>query len=220
MIKDYIEADSDLVRTSEDETSFENPDSLLPKSIENVEFNENENIYGEGINVLLRLIKYAHTDANSKNTGLTNLFDFSSFFTRLQYYNSQTRKIDCKALKRFIDSYYLYCTDHDIDYLVKDSFVNYLEENYEYVSDAKKSAFKTFIDCNWEDIKNRIIYSMVSNSALWIIIGSNTLTSVTCSNLTFTVCRIFTICLFFKVAILLLQINKKYLTLLIQKEQN
>ena len=51
------------------------------------------------------------------------------------------QKIDCKALKGFLDAYYAYCSDRDIDYLVQTSFVRYLEENYDYISDAKKNKF-------------------------------------------------------------------------------
>ena len=80
-------------------------------------------IYKRGVCKDPRLIKYAHTGASGKNTGLTSFFNFSQHFTKLPYYNNQTHKIDCKALKRFIDSYYSYCSDKDLEYLNKKSFV-------------------------------------------------------------------------------------------------
>lgn len=158
VISDYIEVDSDVTRTSEDISAFDNPDYILSgNSQSEIDHAHHESMNEEGINVLLKLIQYAHTGSDTKNTGLTNVFNFSQHFTKLPYYDSKTKKIDCKALKRVLDAYYAYCSDRDIDYLVQTSFVRYLEENYDYISDAKRTSFQMKIQTGWEDIKNRIL---------------------------------------------------------------
>ena len=75
VISDYIEVDSDVTRTSEDISAFDNPDYILSgNSQSEIDHAHHESMNEEGINVLLKLIQYAHTGSDTKNTGLTNVF--------------------------------------------------------------------------------------------------------------------------------------------------
>ena len=154
-IVEYIEADSDVTRTSSDASYFEAGSAFEGGETEDVPFDENNSKYGDGIKVLLRLIKCAHERKSRNGTGLTTVFDFRSFFQRLNYVNQNGNycSFDSKKIKRLINEYVHSCKDDRKDFENADCFITYMTERFALIDENKFNAFKTMVEQTWDDIK-------------------------------------------------------------------
>ena len=174
-INEYIEAEFDEEAVDEEIATTEED---IVEGYETDGEEEELDPAGQGLGLLLQIIKICHNKYNtkySKGTGFTRPFDLTKFVQKLPYVENENGKMNLssKRVKTFIDEYQKYCDEENIDPDEVDSFEQYILSRCVIAADKEKK-FKEELIKRWEAILERIqivekIDAILSRSYVGII---------------------------------------------------
>lgn len=135
---------------------------------------------------LLDLLLFCKRHKKAKNYGLTQVFNFAKYikkdakFSRNFVVAGDTQnRLSGQKTRVFVNSYKDNCKSQKIDYKDKENFLNYIDDEYEFIDKHTRDKYANTILCNWDTLQLEAIgffewaEGLLSNSYIGVISVSN-----------------------------------------------
>lgn len=162
---------------TDDETSIDD----IPVSEDDIEETKDLNSKDSNLANLLELIIFCHIHKDSKNYGLTQVFNISKFVAKNNKYSikflaeGSSDIISCVKIKNLISAYKEYCRADKKDYKDKNNYIQYLDMEFNFISDAHKNKYLEEKLNDWDNKQLKaikffeIVDSVLNNTFLAVI---------------------------------------------------
>lgn len=143
-----IESGIDNIAEDDDDSININTEKISEKEIANDQ---------EELATLLDILKIAFMFKGRTQTGLTTSFDFGKYLNGKSYYTDfcdQNKKVQSIKIRKFLQNYKLNNKDNYKNY---ETFINYLDERFEWVNENSKDKFADDLRANWDTRQLKII---------------------------------------------------------------
>ena len=190
------EDDPEIIRETE-----ESSDSIADnEDIGNSSSNENESISPKNDNRtyennilpisakrLLDLLLFSKRNKVASNYGLTQVFNFERYINKKPKFarnfimpgDNQRKIISGEKTRVFVNSYKDYCKSQKVDYKDKNNFLNFIDDEYEFIDEKKKAQYINSALYDWDNLQLEAIKffewaeGLLSNSYIGVISVSN-----------------------------------------------
>ena len=179
------------VYTNFDKTEHEDDPEIIREADDSDDsFDDNRTIENNHLPIsarrLLDLLLFSKNHGASHNYGLTQVFNFEKYIKKKPKFtrnfimpDDNQKRISGEKTRIFVNSYKDYCKSQKVDYKDKNNFLNFIDDEYEFIDDKTKAKFVNSMLYDWENLQLEAIgfyewaSGLLSNSYIGVISVSN-----------------------------------------------